>query len=81
VEPGIGDPAALPERILHIDSYGFTPPHRVGILPRRWLRSLAAGLTGYGSDRPGIAARLMRSFQAVGYQAYRRLRGKQLLAH
>jgi len=81
IEHRIVNPARLPERILHVDAYGFTPPHRVGILPRKWFRTIAALLTGYGNVRPGPGARLMRSFQAVGYQAYRRLRGKQLLAH
>lgn len=81
IEHGIVDPAELPERILQVDAYGFTPPHRVGILPRKWMRRLAAALTGYGKVRPSGGARLMRSFQAVGYQVYRHLRGKQLLAH
>jgi hypothetical protein len=81
IEQGIVDPGRLSERVLQVDAYGFTPPHRVGILPRRWLQRLAARLTGFGEPAPGPGARLMRSFQAVGYQAYRRLRGKQLLAH
>jgi hypothetical protein len=81
IEHDIVNPAKLPERILHVDAYAFTPPHRVGILPKRWLHRLACALTDYGKVRPSPGARLMRSFQAVGYQAYRHIRGKRLLAH
>jgi hypothetical protein len=81
IERQLVDPLKLPERLRHLDACGFTPPHRVGVLPKKWLRWMACKATAYGNVAPGMGARLMRSFQAVGYQAYRHLRGKALLAH
>jgi hypothetical protein len=80
VEHGIVAPSELPERVVRRDTWSFTPPHRVGIIPGKGARWLAGKVTSCGKPHPSAGAVLMRSVQAVGYQAYKRLRGRRLLA-